>query len=339
MAGSNGNVTIKSIAERLGVSFSTVAKALNGDPLISAQTRELVEKTAKEMNYTRNAFASGLRQKSSHTVAIIINDLDIPAYGEMISFISGKLAEYGYTTLIADSKYSEEFERKSIRAMLAWKPEAIIVAPADPRGKNMDLISSVRTKALILGDPLNTSYNSVSIDHHHAGYMSAEKMIKSKVNSCLVFAGPEGYSSSDLYLAGIKKAYKDYNIPFKEDYIFRFKPDKQTAFRIFTDFWNESPYAADGVICFCDSMAYGIYRAARELGLKIPNDISVIGYDDGPANEFTDPPLTTVRMPKDFIAEHCLEFITTHMKSNTSEAYIYKLKPLLSDRDSVKICK
>ncbi|MBR3144344.1 MAG: LacI family DNA-binding transcriptional regulator [Clostridia bacterium] len=334
MAGSN--VTIKSIAERLGVSFSTVAKALNGDPLISAQTRELVEKTAKEMNYTRNAFASGLRQKASRTVAIIINDLDIPAYGEMISFISGKLAEYGYTTLISDSKYSEEFERNSIKAMLAWKPEAIIIAPADPMGKNMDLLANVRKSTLILGDPMDKSYNSVSIDHHHAGYMSAEKMIKCGVNSCLVFAGPEGYSSSDLYLAGIKKAYKDYDLPFSNENIFRFKPDKQTAFRIFTDFWNESPYTADGVICFCDSMAYGVYRAARELGLKIPQDISVIGYDDGPANEFTDPPLTTVRMPKDFIAEHCLEFVTTHMRNKSLDEYIYKLKPLLSDRGSVK---
>ena len=84
----NGRVTIKSIANELGISFSTVAKALNNDPCIRQETRELVQNKAKEMNYTRNYFAQGLRQKGSKTVAIILNEIDIPAYGEMISMIS-----------------------------------------------------------------------------------------------------------------------------------------------------------------------------------------------------------------------------------------------------------
>lgn len=335
MANSSGNVTIKSIAEKLGVSFSTVSKALNGDPLVNEQTRKLVEKTAKEMNYTRNAFASGLRQRGSKTVAIIVNDIDIPAYGEMISSISGSLAEYGYTTMISDSRYSEEFERNSIRAALSWMPEAVIIAPADPRSNNLNLLSSIKSKTLVIGDPEDETFNSVAIDHKHAGFISAEKMLKNGIVSNLILAGPEGYRSSDLYLSGIREAYEKYGITLDEEKIFRFKPDLPTAYRCFKEYWSADNDDVNGVLCFCDSIAYGIYRAAQEIGLSIPEDLSVIGYDDGPANDFTAPPLTTVRMPKDLIASHCRDFIIHHLKDENSSTYNYTIKPGLTSRGSV----
>lgn len=336
MADNKGNVTIKSIAERLGVSFSTVSKALNGDPLVNVETRKLVEKTAREMNYTRNVFASGLRHRGSRTVAVIFNDIDVPAYGEMISAISGKLAEYGYSTMIFDSRYSEEFERNCIRNMLSWMPEAIIIAPANPAGENMKLLFDSKDKTLVIGDPMDDSFNSVSIDHRYAGYISAVKMLENGIKSNLIFAGPEGYSSSDLYLAGIRDAYENAGVELKEENIFRFKPNQQEAFRRFTEAYGSSLDVIEGAICFCDSMAYGVYHAASELGLLIPDDISVIGYDDGPANEFTNPPLSTVHMPKNLIAGHCQDFIINHLINGDKAPYNYSLKPFLSDRGSVK---
>ncbi len=336
MAGQTGNVTIKSIAERLGVSFSTVSKALNGDPSVNPGTRRLVEETAKEMNYTRNVFASGLRQKGSRTVAIIVNDIDIPAYGEMIAAISGKLAEYGYSTMVSDSRYSPEFERNSIRTMLSWKPEAVILAPADPSGENLKLLLPMRENTLILGDPEDEGFNCVSVDHFHAGFISAEKLLASGVKDNLILGGPLGHRSGDLYLAGIRAAYEKAGIAPDEGRVFHFKPDQRTAYRTFMDLWSEGEAKCEGVLCFCDSMAYGVYRAAREMGLAIPEDLSVIGYDDGPANEFTDPPLTTIHMPKDLIAGHCSDFVINRLIHKAKAPYRYQLKPYLADRGSVR---
>ncbi|MBP5288338.1 MAG: LacI family DNA-binding transcriptional regulator [Clostridia bacterium] len=339
MANQSNGVTIKSIAERLGVSFSTVSKALNGNPTVNPKTRRLVEETAKEMNYTRNVFASGLRQKGSRTVAIIVNDIDIPAYGEMIAAISGKLAEYGYSTMISDSRYSEEFERNSIRTMLSWHPEAVIIAPADPAGENLNLLLPLQNNTLVIGDPEDKRFNSVSVDHFYAGFASAEKLLKNGVRSNLVLGGPVGYRSGDLYLSGIRSAYEKNGMELAEKRVFHFKPDQRTAFRTFTDFWNESGEKCEGVLCFCDSMAYGVYRAAREMGLSIPADISVIGYDDGPANEFTQPPLTTVHMPKDLIAGHCADFVISRLVNKDTAPYNYRLKPYLANRESVRTKK
>lgn len=332
----NGPVTIKSIAEALGISFSTVSKALNGDPAISETTRLAVEKKAKEMNYTRNYFAQSLRQKGSRTVAIIVNDIDIPAYGEMIAIISAKLAAHGYTTMVSDSRYSEEFERSSIQTVISRMPEAIIVAPADPAGPNLKLLEPMFQNTLVLGEIENTTrVSSLHVDHRLAGRLTAEHLLKNGVRHNLILGGPEGYQSSELYLAGLRDGYQAFDLPFPEDRVLRFRPNQQTAYRRFCQLWQEEPGFCDGVACFCDSMAFGIYRACRELELRIPEDISVIGYDDGPANDFTAPPLTTIHMPKDLVAAQCAQFVINRLVSGDTQLHHCKLDPYLVDRASV----
>ena len=337
MSKSGENVTIKSIAAALGVSFSTVSKALNGDPLISEQTRLMVEEKAREMHYTRNYFARSLRQKDSRTVAIIVNDIDIPAYGEMVAMISGALAPHGYTTMISDSQYNEEFERNSIQNVLSRMPEAVIIAPADPLGTNMQLLSGLRQQTLVMGDMQDVEgANTVNVDHRLAGRISAQHLIENGHTKNLVFGGPEGYQSSEYYMAGVRDVYAEKGLALDSSLVYRFKPDTKTAHDCFLKAWNAAPGSFDGAICFCDSMALGIYQAARELGLKIGEDISVIGYDDNYTNEFTDPPLTSVHLPKDLAAEHCVKFIINRLINADESQYSFTLQPHLSDRGSVK---
>ena len=329
-------VTIKSIAAALGISFSTVSKALNGDPAISPATRQLVEEKAKEMNYTRNYFASSLRQKGSRTVSIIVNDIDIPAYGEMIANISSKLAAHGYTTTVSDSRYSEEYERSSIQNVLSRMPEALIIAPADPTGENMKLLEPMFQNTLVLGDIQGLPTNSLFVDHYYAGRISAKHMLEEGSSNCLIFAGPQQYQSSQLFLSGIRDEYEDHGLTLPQERIHRFNPDQQTAYRRFMQCWQEEPGNIAGVICFCDSMAFGVYRACRELELSIPGDISVIGYDDGPANDFTAPPLTTIHMPKDLVAAQCAQFVINRLVHGDTQLHSYTLKPHLADRGSVR---
>ena len=337
MSKSNGTVTIKSIAEALGISFSTVSKALNGDPNVSPQTRALVEEKAKEMHYTRNYFASSLRQKGSKTVAIIVNDIDVPAYAEMIASISSELAAYGYTTLISDSGYSEDVERSSIRNMLSRMPEAVIISPVHPDSDNMKLLEPLYRNTLVLGNVDGIAQtSSVAVAHRLSGYLSAQHMLTCGGKNNLIFGGPEGFQSSEQFLEGIRDAYKEAGIPFPEDRVYRFRPDQKSASLLFTKLWTETPGLCDGVICFCDSMAFGIYRACRELGLSIPEDISVIGYDDSPVNSFTNPPLTTIHMPKDLVAKHCSQFVVDRLIGGDTQLHTYELKPYLADRGSVR---
>jgi len=331
-----GRVTIKSIAEELGISFSTVAKALNDDPVIRQETRELVQNKAKEMNYTRNYFAQGLRQKGSKTVAIILNEIDIPAYGEMISMISADLAEHGYTTLIADSRYSEDAERTCIETVLTRMPEAVIISPANPESSNMQLLQSLQANTLILGELDDSAEaNTLAVGHRRAGYLSAQHMLSSGNRRNLIFCGPQEFQSSQLFYQGIQDAYTEKELTLCINDVFWFKPSEKRSAKQFTQIWTERNGEMDGVICFCDSMAFGIYRAALQLGLRIPDDISVIGYDDSSLNDFTAPPLTTIHMPKDLVAQHCSRFVLGRLIHGDTEKHTFLLEPSLVKRNSV----
>ncbi len=337
MSKSSGQVTIKSIAEALGISFSTVSKALNGDPTISEQTRQLVVAKAEEMHYTRNYFAQSLRQKSSKNVAVITNDVDIPAYGTMIASISNTLAAYGYTTTTSDCRYNQDIEYTNIRNILARSPEAVIVALSYPQSQNMKLFEPILQHTLFLGDMQGfDGINSVTLDHHLAGRLSAEHMLKHGNLRNLVFCGPADYLACQQYMNGIREAYAQFGQPLDMDMVQHFIPEQKTSYHRFLRAWQEMDGQIDGVICFCDSMALGIYQAARELGLQMGQDISVIGYDDGPFNDYLDPPMTSIHMPKDQVAAYCTDFVIKRLLNGDTRPFRHVLQPHLADRDSVR---
>lgn len=329
-------VTIKDIAEALGVSFSTVAKALNDDPRISDQTKTLVKKKAQEMHYVRNYFAHSLRHQESYTIAIILSDIDIPVYAEMITKLSSDLSQYGYTTIVSSPHYSEEAERNCIQSVLSRMPKAVILSPASPSSKNVKLLEALYPNTLILGEPTeDVKANYLALGHRHAGYLNAKHLLENCRHNNLIMCGLQGYESSVLFYQGVQDAYKEFGLTIDEGLLSWFRPNETAGYQRFMEVWEANPGCIDGAVCFCDSLAFGVFRAARQLGLSIPEDISVVGYDDNPTNDFTAPPLTSVHQPKDLLTQYCMEFALKCLKNEDTELQTWQLKPVLSQRNSV----
>lgn len=329
-------VTIKDIAEALGVSFSTVAKALNDDPRISDQTKAMVKKKAQEMHYVRNYFAHSLRHQESYTIAIILSDIDIPVYAEMITKLSSDLSQHGYTTIVSSPHYSEEAERNCIQSVLSRMPKAVILSPASPSSKNVKLLEAMYPNTLILGEPTEEiKSNYLALGHRHAGYLNAKHLLENGRRNNLIMCGLQGYESSVLFYQGVQDAYREFGLTIDENLLSWFRPNEDSGYRRFMEVWEANPGSFDGAICFCDSLAFGVYRAARKLGLSIPEDISVAGYDDNPTNDFTAPPLTSVHQPKDLLTQYCMEFALKCLKNEDTELRTWQLEPVLSQRNSV----
>ena len=329
-------VTIKSIAEELGVSFSTVAKALNDDPRISDQTKELVKKKAQEMHYVRNYFAQNLRHQESNTIAIILSDIDIPVYAEMITRLSSELSGYGYTTIVSAPHNGEEAERNCIQSVLSRMPKAVIISPASPASKNVRLLEPLYGSTLILGNPCaEVKANYLSLNHRKAGYLNAKHLLENGRHRNLVLCGLKEYESSLLFYQGVQDAYAEFGLRIDEDMVSWFRPSEQAGCRRVTEVWERAPGSFDGVICFCDTLAFGVYRAVRNLKLSVPEDISVVGYDDNPNNDFTAPPLTSIHQPKDLLTQYCMEFVLSCLNNNATQLQHWHLEPVLAKRDSV----
>lgn len=329
-------VTIKDIAEALGVSFSTVAKALNDDPRISDQTKAMVKKKAQEMHYVRNYFAHSLRHQESYTIAIILSDIDIPVYAEMITKLSSDLSQYGYTTIVSSPHYSEEAERNCIQSVLSRMPKAVILSPASPSSKNVKLLEALYPNTLILGEPCEeVKANFLALGHRHAGYLNAKHLLENGRQKNLIMCGLQAYESSVLFYQGVEDAYAELGLTIDESMVSWFRPSEDAGYRRFMEVWEANPGCIDGAVCFCDSLAFGVYRAARQLQLSIPEDVSVVGYDDNPTNDFTAPPLTSVHQPKDLLTQYCMEFALKCLKNEEAELQTWQLEPVLSQRCSV----
>ena len=329
-------VTIKDIAEALGVSFSTVAKALNDDPRISDQTKAMVKKKAQEMHYVRNYFAHGLRHQESYTIAIILSDIDIPVYAEMITKLSSDLSQHGYTTIVSAPHHSEEAERNCIQSVLSRMPKAVILSPANPASKNVKLLEALYPNTLILGEPTpDVKTNYLALGHRHAGYLNAKHLLENGRQKNLIMCGLNEYESSLLFYQGVQDAYREAGLTIDEKLVSWFRPNETAGYQRFMEVWEANPGCFDGVVCFCDSLAFGVYRAARKLGLSIPDDVSVVGYDDNPTNDFTAPPLTSVHQPKDLLTQYCMEFALKCLKNEETELQTWQLEPVLSQRNSV----
>lgn len=336
MAKQGEKVTIKSIAEELGVSFSTVAKALNDDPRISEQTKSMVKKKAQEMHYVRNYFAQSLRHQESYTIAIILSDIDIPVYAEMITRLSSDLSQHGYTTIVSAPQHGEEAERNCIQSVLSRMPKAIIISPASPSSKNVKLLEAVYSNTLILGEPCaEVNANYLSLGHRHAGYLNARHLLENGRQKNLIMCGPQEYESSKLFYQGIQDAYAEFGLTVDERLVSWFRPSEQAGCQRATEVWQADPGCFDGAVCFCDSLAFGVYRAARNLGLSVPKDISVVGYDDNPTNDFTSPPLTSIHQPKDLLTQYCMEFALKCLNNENTQPYTKQLQPVLANRGSV----
>ncbi len=334
-------VTIKSIAEKLGISFSTVAKSLNDDETIKKETRDLVKNKANEMGYSPNLLARGLRTNTTKTIAIIFNDIENPVLTYIFKTISVAMAKHGYTTLISDSQFDVNSERFSIESMTARMPDFVIIAPASTKPKNIDFILK-KTRNVICFDAKNNhaECHFIDVDYAYGGYIAACELLSKGHRQILIITEPIDYPYSHYYLNGIKKAFGEYAIKYNEDYVRYSHSSFEDARSIILSLWDNETHAFKlpftAVMCFGDNFALGAYRALFQLGLSVPNDISVIGFDDNEIGEFSAPELSTVHLPKERMAHCCLEILESHLIHKKEVSSLFYLSPHLVRRSSVK---
>lgn len=336
----NKPVTIKSIAKELGISFSTVSKALNNNEQIKDETRQLVFEKAKEMGYMPNSLAKGLRSNSTKTIAVIFNDIENPALTYIFRNILIEMANYGYTTMIFDSQFSEKNEQANILTVLSRQPDFVILEPTSTNSENLKLLDGFSQKLIIQGaryEAINCHH--VHVDYAQGGYSAACEMLSNGHRDCLVITEPLSFPISEQFVTGIKRAYEEYGLPFNRDRIKTTHASIANGFQIVHELWDYNAHKFvvpfTGVLTFDDTLAHGVYKAASQFNLKVPEDISVIGFDDNPLSAFSMPPLTTIHLPKEKMAESCISILHSVLLKNRTDTCIFSLEPFLVRRESV----
>jgi LacI family transcriptional regulator len=337
---SKNSVTIKSIADEMGISFSTVSKALNNSELVKEETRLAVVQKAIEMDYSPNMLARGLRGKATKTIATIFNDTVNSVLAYMLHSITSEMAVYGYTMLTSDPQFDEKSERNAILSIISRKPDFVIISPATTNLDNLRLLEGLSDRLIVFSERIiGIDCNYVHVDYEMGGYLSASTMLTNGHKKILIITEPLSFPISHHFVKGIHKAYNEFGLPFDESFIKYAHTTVESGYQTVSNLWDENKSDFEprftGVITFCDIVAHGVYKALQMRGKNIPQDVSVIGFDDNQLNEFSAPPLSTIRLPSSKMAEACISIIKSKLLEKNKGTFYYSLMPCLIMRKSV----
>jgi LacI family transcriptional regulator len=331
-------ITIKDIAKRLGISPSTVSRALKGHPDISEKTRNAVEQLAKELKYKPNAIALSLRQNKSNVIGIIIPQIVHHFFSSIISGVEDYASNEGYNTIICQSNELEIREKKNIQTLISTRVEGILIS----RTKETKDISHFKNVIesnipIVFFDRICPEIitDSVIIDDFGAAYNATELLIKTGCAKLSHFMGNENIQISTNRKAGFEKAINHYGLNLYPEFLVKadsFDEGYEQMEKLILK--NQLP---DGIFAVNDMTAFGILSSLKKHKIKVPEQISVIGFSNEIISQFSDPPLTTIEQHGYEMGFKAAELLINRIKSEKENDFITEIIPAnLIIRDSTK---
>ncbi|MBY0435991.1 MAG: LacI family transcriptional regulator [Cyclobacteriaceae bacterium] len=293
-------VTIKDIARELGISPSTVSRALKDHPDISVETKKAVNELAEKLNYQPNIVALSLRQKKTNTIGVIIPELVHFFFSTVISGVEDVAYQAGYSVILAQSNESYEREKTDIKALFNSRVDGMLIS-LSRETKNFDHVESIISKGvpIVFYDRMysNPNTSKVVVDDYVGAKEAVEHLIDQGYKKIAHLEGAPGLVISVDRKRGYLDALKENGLAVKDAYIQECpngsqEEGKQAMKKLLA---MQSP--PDAVFANNDPMAMGAMIAIKESGLKIPQDIGVVGFSNWAYGSLIEPTLTTVDQP------------------------------------------
>lgn len=295
-------VRLKDIAERASVSVMTVSKVLRDAKDISAQTKLRVRKLAEEMGYVPDALAQSMRSGTTKLMGLIIPSVANPVFARVILAIEEKAHEAGYDLLIAHSLNKPEREESAIRRMLARRVDGLFIVPAYRFASTSQAWDELRKRAVptvVLGQPAEfcRGFANVETDDIFASQIATRHLLELGHKRIAFLKGPPSSPVAQERFEGYTKAMRDEGLEPDDRWIFAAGQTIEEGTTAALQIMNERPDIT-ALIAFNDLVAIGAASTFLQQGVKIPGELSIVGFGNILISEHFRVPLTTIRLPK-----------------------------------------
>ena len=298
-------ITIKDVADRAGVSVTTVSRVMNSRGYISEQTRDSVRKAMKELGYHPNQLARGFRQKRTFYIGLLIPDVTIPFFAEMTERIENLLQRKGYKVFLCNSKDRDTYENEYLQMLEENKVDGIII------GTHMlktEKYRAIEMPVVALDVSLSDTIPTVSSDHAKGGRLAAEEFVRNQCKCVLQMHGDVNIKTPSFIRNNVFAEIMhennirciNYNLNSAE---FQRECYYETAKKLFEQYPE-----IDGVFS-TDLVAANVMKYLLDAGRKIPEEVKIVGYDGGDIARLVYPTLTYVEQPFDLIAEGVVDIL------------------------------
>ena len=295
-------VRLKDIARHVGVSIMTVSKALRDEPDVSVATKSRIKALAKQMGYVPDSSAQGLRTKTTKLFGLIIPSSTNPIYARMIVAIEERAHELGYDILFAHSLNKPEREELCIRRFLSRRVDGLFISPVyrfEAEARIYQEVLASKTPVVLLGPPAAfcKSFASVEIEELNASYAATQHLLQLGHKRIAYLTGPPVAPWAHERFEGYRRALRETGLEVDDKLVFQSGSTIEDGTNAALQMLNES-CPATAVQAVSDLVAIGCAETLLAQGLRIPEDISLVGFGNILVAEHFRVPLTTIRQPK-----------------------------------------
>ncbi|MEC4727537.1 substrate-binding domain-containing protein [Shewanella sp. D64] len=328
--------TIRDVAKLAGVSTTTVSHVLNKTRFVSAEGKAKVENAVMQLNYVPNIVARSLKGGSSRVLGMLVTDSNNPFYADLIQWVDQVAYRHGYNLILCNTQGNRERAKDYMSMLSQRRVDGMLMMSSDARQLP---VSSYGTMPMVMMDsgPERAGYDRILDDSEQGGYMATKHLLAAGHRSIGLLAGPLEKSNSQNRIAGYRRAMAEANADVDEGWIQSGEFTYEGGVTAMTELLKQQK-TVTAVFASNDLMAMGAIRVAGEHGLTIPQDLSMIGYDDIPGAKYFNPPLTTMRQPLELMAEQAIAMLLARMETPEREGQRTLLTPTLIIRDSVANC-
>lgn len=330
-------VTIKDIARKSGVSVGTVSNVINNLESVKSKNKEKVLQVINSLGYKPNKIAASLSRKKTMNVGLIVPDVSSPFYSDLIKGISDTLEINYYNIFLCSSNNNIEKEEKIISDLLSMWIDGIILIPVYSKKRNLQLLKNIEIPVVIVNREVEGIKKDIVIFDNFGGAFEATRFLIANNHKIIpILSGPELSKSFEERFQGWKAAMEESDL-FNDNLIFRGNFSVEAGHRMMLEVLNRID-KIDAVFASSDLIALGALSAIDEYNLKVPDDISVVGFGDIYLSKFLKPSLTTIRRPFYNIGKTAVSLLLDRISGNKKKKITkFIIKGKLEIRDPVKI--
>ena len=313
-------VTIYDIARKLNISIATVSRALKNDPVVSKKTKKKIADLADEMGYRSNNFARNLRSQKTNTIGVIVPRLNSYFMSTVIAGMEHVANSEGYNLIISQSSESAEKEMASAKTMFNNRVDGLLVSLAYDTESMSHFETFVKKNVpVIFFDRVaeHQDFTSILIDNRRAAYDATKHLIDQGYKNIVHITATPKRNVYINRLEGYRQALTDHHISFREDYVIISNLSQEAGAQAAGQLLTMNPMP-DAVFVANDNCAVGCMMALKQAGIRIPEDIAFVGFNNDPVSKVIEPNLTTINYPGYEMGEAAAQHLIHHLNGKTT---------------------
>lgn len=318
MNGGHRKVTMKDIAEATGYSVNTVSRALRGEKNIAPQTLQKIWDARARMGYVSNTLASSLRKGYTNTISVILGDVANPFFGIVMSEIESRARMYGYASFLQTTSENESLERSMILSAVNRSVDGILICPCQKSDENIRYLASLNIPFVLLGrrcDTIETDY--VICNDELGGYQATSALIEKGHRRILMLQGPSYISSARERMAGYLRAHAEAGLAPDMRLIREGSIMGANNTLLYEQILSEN-LGFTAVFAFSDLIAWDFWRFLNSRGYSVPEDFSLVGFDNIQSRLSIPLSLTSINSYKERVSTEAVDILVRRMRSQSA---------------------